>query len=434
MILNDKRTINAWALFDWANSSYSLVITVAIFPVYFLNATTKIISIGGLEMYNSTLYAYAISAAYLIIAMFSPLLSGIADYSGRKKFFLRFFTTLGSLSCMALFFFTGMSETETAAYNNQQLAIGTIAFVLATIGWAGSLVFYNAYLPEIATEDQYDSVSAKGYSYGYVGSILLLISNLILIQKPEWFGITDPTLAVRISFVTVGLWWLGFAQVSFMRLPDDIRKETSENLLTKGFKELQKVWAAVRPQRYLKTFLLAFFCYSVGVQTVLFLAATFAEEQMQFGQAELIVVILLLNILGIVGAYVFAKLSEKKGNKFSLLVTLTIWTLICIMGYFVSTKAHFYGIAMSVGLVMGGIQSLSRSTYTKLIPESAEDITSYFSFYDVLEKVAIVLGTFTFGFVGQLTGGMRNSLLALAIFFILGLIILSQVKIQAVKK
>lgn len=430
-MLNDKRTINAWALFDWANSSYSLVITVAIFPVYYLAATTEIINVGGIEMYNSTLYAYAISMAYLIIAMFSPLLSGIADYSGRKKFFLRFFTTLGSLSCISLFFFTGMTEEATVAQNNLQLAIGTIAFILATIGWAGSLVFYNAYLPEIVTEDRYDSVSAKGYSYGYVGSILLLISNLVIIQKPEWFGISDPNLAVRISFVLVGLWWFGFAQLSFSRLPEDVRKKTSENLLTKGFKELQAVWKAVGPQKHLKTFLLAFFSYSVGVQTVLFLAATFAEKQMQFGSAELIVVILLLNLLGIFGAYAFAKLSEAKGNKLSLLVTLSIWTLICIAGYFVSTKAHFYGIAMSVGLVMGGIQSLSRSTYTKLIPENTKDITSYFSFYDVLEKVAIVLGTFTFGFVGQITGGMHNSLLALAVFFIFGLIILFRVKIQA---
>lgn len=429
-MLNDKRTINAWALFDWANSSYSLVITVAIFPVYYLAATTEIINIGGIEIKNDVLYAYAISTAYLIIALFSPLLSGIADYSGRKKFFLRFFTTLGSLSCISLFFFTGMTEEATTAQNYQQLAIGTIAFILATIGWAGSLVFYNAYLPEIATEDQYDSVSAKGYSYGYIGSILLLITNLIIIQKPGWFGISDPNFAVRISFVMVGLWWLGFAQVSFKGLPQDIRKKTSENLLTKGFKELQKVWQAVGPQKNLKTFLLAFFCYSVGVQTVLFLAATFAEKKMKFGSGELIVVILLLNLLGILGAYIFAKLSEAKGNKLSLLVSLSIWTTICVAGYFVSTKAHFYGIAMSVGLVMGGIQSLSRSTYTKLIPEGTKDITSYFSFYDVLEKVAIVLGTFTFGLIGQLTSSMHNSLLALGVFFITGLVILTGISID----
>ena len=377
--LNDKRTINGWALFDWANSSYSLVITVAIFPPYFLNATFDVVSVFGIEMYSSTLYAYAISFAYLIIAILSPLLSGIADYSGRKKGFLRFFTTLGALSCMALFLFTGMEEGASDIYNNSQLALGTIAFMLATFSWAGSLVFYNAYLPEIATEDRYDDVSAKGFSYGYVGSVLLLIANLLIITKPDWFGLSD-SVAVRLAFIMVGLWWLGFAQVSFARLPKDARHKGQKNLMTKGFEEIKKVWRQVKNQFNIRSFLISFFCYSAGVQTVLFLAATFAEEELAFEASELIVVILLLQILAIAGAYLAAKLSAWRGNKISLIVMLLIWMSICIVAYFIEGKTQFYGVAGAVGLVMGGIQSLSRSTYSKLLPENTPDTTSFLVF------------------------------------------------------
>lgn len=430
--LNNPRTINGWALFDWANSSYSLVIATAIFPPYFLNATTKVVSVFGIEMYSSTLYAYAISLAYLIIAILSPLLSGIADYSGRKKAFLRFFTSMGALSCMALFLFTGMEEDASAAYNGGQLALGTIGFMMATIGWAGSLVFYNAYLPEIVTEDRYDEVSARGFAFGYIGSVLLLITNLVIILKPDWFGLSD-SVAVRIAFIMVGLWWIGFAQVSFARLPKDARIKGQKNLMSKGFEEIRKVWRQVRNQVNIRSFLISFFCYSAGVQTILFLAATFAEEELDFGSSELILVILLLQILAIAGAYLAAKLSDLKGNKFSLITMLVIWMSICVVAYFVDGKTQFYGVAAAVGLVMGGIQSLSRSTYSKLLPENTPDTTSFFSFYDVLEKVAIVLGTFSFGFINQLAGGMRNSILALAIFFLLGILVLLTVKVQPIK-
>ncbi len=421
--LNDPRTLRGWAFFDWANSAFALVITAAIFPAYYVAVTDDQIELGALTLSNSSLYAYAISCSYLLIAALSPLLSGIADYGGRRKFFLKFFTILGSAACLLLFFFDGMDT----------LGLGAAAFMAALIGFAGALVFYNAFLPVIATPERYDRVSAMGFAYGYVGSVILLVFNLVLIQFAEPLGLPGPGFATRLAFVSVGLWWLGFALIPFRRLPSDSPERPQPELLTRGAKELKKVWRALQGQRHTKTFLWSFFAYSAGVQTVLFLAATFAEKELAFETSELILLILLLQLVAIFGAYLFAWLSEWRGNKFSLTIALLIWTTICIVGYFVTIKWHFYALAGGVGLVMGGIQSLSRSTYSKLLPAGTQDPTSYFSFYDVLEKVAIILGTFLFGFMEQLTGSMRSSLLLLGFFFIVGLLLLRSVRMPAEK-
>jgi len=419
--LNDKKTINGWAFFDWANSAFALVITAAIFPGYFTAVTEDILHIGGFDISNSAMYAFATSASYFIITLFSPLLSGIADYGGKRKFFLRFFTTLGSLSCLSLFFFEGMG----------QLGIGILGYMLSMIGFAGGLVFYNSYLPDIATEDQYDRISAKGFAYGYIGSMILLIFNLLVITFPAIFGLPEEgTLPVRIAFLTVGLWWIGFAQIAFARLPDDSDQKPQKNLISKGMEELKKVWYQVQGKFNIKSFLLAFFCISAGAQTVIFLAATFAEKELGFETTELITTILLLQFLGIGGAYFFAWLSKRKGNIFSLITIAIIFISICLAAYTVSMKWQFYTVAAFVGLVMGGVQSLSRSTYSKLIPEGTPDVTSFFSFYDVLEKIAIVSGTLLFGMIDQITGGMRTSIIALSVFFLLGIVFLSKVKIQ----
>ena len=418
--INDKRIINGWALFDWANSAFALVITAAIFPAYYVAVTAASINVFGTELSNSALYTYAISLAYAVIALFSPLLSGIADYGGRRKFFLKFFTILGSISCLVLFFFKGMPQLE----------LGTIAFMLALIGFAGGLVFYNAFLPVIVSEDLYDRVSAKGFTFGYIGSVILLIINLVMVQFWEALGFADQGTATRYAFLSVGLWWIGFALIPFKRLPSDAKQKASPEMLSKGFEELKKVWAIVKEERNIRSFLFSFFFYSAGVQPVLFLASTFASKELNFETSELIIIILLLQVVAILGAVTFARLSEWKGNKVSLIVMLIIWMAICIVGYIVQEKSQFYAIAAAVGLVMGGIQSLSRSTYSKLIPADTEDTTSYFSFYDVLEKVAIILGTFTFGFMEQLTGSMRLSMLVLSVFFLAGLLLLLRVRVR----
>ncbi|MEM1123991.1 MAG: MFS transporter [Bacteroidota bacterium] len=419
--LNDKKTINGWAMFDWANSAFALVITAAIFPGYFTAVTDDNIPILGQNMSNSAVYAMATAAAYFVITLFSPLLSGIADYGGKRKVFLRFFTTLGSLACLSLFFFEGMD----------QLSVGLLGYILSMIGFAGGLVFYNAYLPDIATEDQYDRISAKGFAFGYFGSILLLCFNLLVILKPDLFGLpTEGTLPTRIAFLTVGFWWIGFAQFAFNRLPPDKDVPSEGNLAAKGMEELKKVWQKVKVASNIKSFLGAFFFISAGAQTVIFLAATFAEKELGFQLEELITVILILQIIGIGGAYFFAWLSEKKGNILALTTTATIFIGICLTAYFVTVKWQFYVVAAFVGLVMGGVQSLSRATYSKLIPENTSDTTSFFSFYDVLEKIAIVTGTLSFGLIDQITGGMRNSIVTLSIFFLLGIVFLSKVKIS----
>jgi UMF1 family MFS transporter len=429
---NDKRTINAWAFFDWANSAYALVITVAIFPGYFLELTADEVHIGSFTLSDSTLYAWSISLAYLVIALISPLLSGIADYGGKKKTFLRFFTILGALACISLMFFTNMNT----------LWVGVTGFILATIGFAGGIVFYNSFLPIIATEDQYDRVSARGFSFGYVGSVILLITNLIIIMNYEWFGFSEGLKAVPTAFVMVGLWWLGFAQIPLRRLPEDEAILPGVNLMTKGYQEIRKVWKKVRGDRQILRYLIAFFCFNAGVNAVLFLASTFAEKELHFDTTGLIILVLILQIVAIGGAWLSTKLSEWRGNRFSLMFQLVIWLGICFAGFFVQTGLDFYLLATVVGVVMGGIQALARSTYAKFLPEGTEDTASYFSFFDVMDKTSTVVGTFMFGFVermtsgiqiiGDVTSGMRNSVLALSLFFIVSILILFTVKIRQI--
>lgn len=427
MQLNDKKVINAWCFFDWANSAYSLVITTAIFPAYYTAVTEsffgsdKVIFLG-IEITNTVLYSYALSVSFLLIALLSPILSGIADYGGKKKLFMRFFTMLGAFSCLTLFFFTG-SNVE----------LGIIAAVTASIGFSGGLVFYNAFLPEIVSPDRYDAVSARGYSMGYLGSVLLLIANLLMIQFHEVLG-AEKGFITRICFLTVGVWWLGFSQITFQYLYDKKNVQKIDNaILSKGFHELQKVWQALKNQPNIKKFLLSFFCYSTGVQTILLIAALFASKELNMESSELIVLVLLLQIVAIGGAYLTAKLSGFKGNKFTLLILLSIWAFVCLAAFFVYDKMQFYLLAVLLGMVMGGIQSLSRATYSKLLPENTADTASYFSFYDVLEKSSIVVGTFLTGFAEQQSDNMRIGILALGFFFIVGALLMSTVQVRPAK-
>ena len=421
--LNNKKTINAWAIFDWANSAYALVISTAIFPGYFEEYTPKIITIGSLSFSNSSLYSFAVSFSYIIIGCLSPLLSGIADFSGRRMFFLKTFTLIGSLACTALYFFKG----------EPQLWLGTSAFILATIGFAGSLVFYDSYLPLIVTEDRYNKVSAKGFTYGYIGSVILLIFILMMIQKPEWFGLANGQLGARLGFLTVGIWWLGFAQYTFRHLPKDKKQLFTSDMIKNGYNEIFKAFNRIKEIPDLRRFLLAFFFYSAGVQTVIYLATIFAKKELNFATGELILLVLILQLVAIGGAYLFSSLGTKKGNKFSILAMIAIWIAICVGAYFTYDKLLFYVLAGFVGLVMGGIQSLSRASYSMLLPQKDQDTTSYFSFYDVVYKSAIVGGTFLFGLVDNITNNMRYSVLTLAFLFIAGFYFMWQTKLNTPK-
>ncbi len=424
MIKNDPKTIHAWCMYDWANSVYSLTITTAVFPEYFLAVTNNHLTGNkvdflGYSIVNSVLYSYALSVVFLLAALVSPILSSIADYTGKKKLFMRAFCYLGSISCALLFFFT-----------RQTLPVGVCCFVLAGLGYSGSIVFYNSFLPEIATDDTADKVSAKGFAYGYVGSVILLIFNIIMLLQPSLFGIAQGSdMPARISFLTVGLWWFGFAQYSFHYLPNQtIAKEKSTgNLLMIGFKELKKVINDLHWQTFLKRFLIGFFFYNMGVQTVMYMATIFGKDQLHLETASLIIVILIIQIIAVVGAQVFAKVSTQYGNIKALSSLVIIWIGVCVSAYFVTNANQFYTLAVLVGFVMGGVQSLSRSTYAKLIPQDTNDHASYFSFYDVMDKVSTFAGTFAFGFIAQVSGGMRNSTLVLSVFFVISLIFLFRI-------
>jgi len=419
--IGSKKLINAWAFYDWANSVYSLVISTAVFPLYYSAVTDgEVVSFLGMEWeHPDSLYSYALSFSFFIVALISPILSGIADYTGSKKKFMKFFCLLGSISVMCLYFFEGI----------ETVWIGIVFTILASIGFWSSLVFYNAYLPEVAYPEQQDNASAKGFIYGYIGSIILLVINLIIIQKPDLFGI-DASLASRLSFVMVGLWWLGFAQITFNKLPDDIyNKKPEKDYIWKGFRELKIVSKEIANYPTLKRFLISFFLLSVGVQTIILLATIFGSTELGLATIDLIITVLLIQVVAIFGALLFSKLSKKNGNLFALKITIVIWMLVCFCAFLLhkdlpNISLYFYGLSAILGLVLGAIQTLTRSTYSKLLPET-EDHATYFSFYDVTEKIAIVLGTLVYGILYAITDSMQWSVLCLAFFFLASFIILS---------
>ncbi len=427
MIKNDRKTINAWCSYDWANSVYNLIVTTAIFPVYYTASTRSafggdMVSFFGWQVDNTVLYTYAISLSFLITVILYPLLSGISDYSGNKKNFMRFFTYMGSLACLGLYFFEGAN-----------IEYGILFAMLASIGYAGAIVFYNAFLPEIASLDRVDKVSARGFSMGYLGSVLLLIVSLLLITKHETFGFSSAGEATKFTFLLVGIWWIGFSQIAFSRLKDKpTGNKINNQIFKKGFVELKNVFNTLKEKTNSLRFLYAFFFYSMGVQAVMLLAPLFGESEIGLEGDEMILIVLILQILAIFGAYVFAIISQKKGNKVAIITTIFIWLFICVFAYFLKEKSSFYILAGILGFVMGGIQSISRSTYSKLIPEDTTDTASYFSFYDVTEKLAIVLGTASYGVIEHITGNMRNSILFMILFFVVGLFILFKTKLPKV--
>jgi UMF1 family MFS transporter len=421
---DNKRIIRAWCMYDWANSVYNLVITTTFFPIYFTGITTAAYGAGkvpflGRQFKASALYDYTLAFAYLTIALLLPLLSSIADARGSKKRFMQFFCFMGAISCSSMFWFKGP---------NPEVAYGILCFIGAAIGYIGSLVFYNSYLPEIAAPQDQDRISARGYSLGYIGSVLLQIVGFALVMY--FSGRGDETSGPRFTFLLVGLWWIGFAQITFFALPNPKSKtgKWDTNFLTSGFIELKKVWHQLKSLKLLKWFLASFFFYSMGVQTVMLAATLFGAQVLELPTDKLIITVVLIQLVGIGGAIFISRLSGKFGNLNVLLGVILLWVLICMSAYYVAllkeggvnVEFYFYGLAIAVGLVMGGVQSLSRSTYSKLLPET-KDTASFFSFYDVTEKIAIVIGIFTFGYIDEVLG-MKNSVLSLIVFFVVGAI------------
>jgi UMF1 family MFS transporter len=422
----DPKLIRAWTFYDWANSVYPLVISSAIFPIFYESQTTSTLESGrviddvvvlGFKFKNTEFYSYVVALSYLIVAFFSPVLSGIADYAGNKKRFLQFFCYLGAISCMML-----------SLFNPQHLGYSMIALLFASVGYWGSLVFYNAYLPEIAEPADQDKVSARGFGMGYLGSSMLLITILVI-------SVFNHLITVPQSFLLVGLWWIGFAQITFSRLPNgtpQTHERAEGNVVTKGYRELRVVFRDILTRKQLRRFLGSYFMYNMGVQTVMIMAVPFAAKAITWESAQqknqsLIISILLIQFLGILGAFLMSRLSRVIGNLKTIGIVLFFWVAICFCVYkFVYTPVQFYMVAASVGLVMGGIQAMSRSTYSKMLPET-KDHASYFSFFDVSEKIGLAIGTISFGFIEGATGGIRNSVLSIIITFVIGFLLLLRV-------
>jgi MFS transporter, UMF1 family len=430
-----KRVINGWAMYDWANSVYNLVITSTIFPAYYEaitgdgNDTTKndTVIFLGREFVNTSLYNYTLAIAFLIVAIISPILSSIADYRGNKKSFMNFFLTMGSIACVSMFFFT-----------KEHLGIGLLSMIVACVGYWASLVYYNSFLPEIAAPEDQDRVSARGFAYGYTGSVILQVVCFLLAMKPEWFGLGgEGGFNIRLCFIIVGVWWWGFGQFSLSRLPASVPagEGRQKNVLSSGFLELKKVIKQLAHLPVLKRYLVSFFFFNMGVQTVMLSATLYGQGELAIPTTNLIVAILIIQLIAIPGAVVISKLSARTSNFTALMVCIVIWCGICVTAYLLpkGQEIPFYILAVVVGFVMGGIQSLSRSTYAKLMPET-KDTASFFSFYDVTEKIAIVIGMFTYGFLTELTGSQRTSVLALMTFFIIGLLLLFYTKSAEKKK
>lgn len=428
---NNPATVRGWVMYDWANSVYSLTIATAVFPGFYESVThtdsSDVVYFFGKPFVNTALYAYAVSFFHLIAAIIAPILGGIADYRDNKLAFLKAFVYMGSAACAALFFFQGGN-----------VEWGIIAFIIAGLGFTGSLVFYNAYLPEIVSPDRLETVSARGYSMGYIGSVILLIFNLFMIMKPEIFGITDPKLPAQISFLTVAIWWAGFAQITFKTLPkrrEGIPYKSLWQIVGNGHRTILEVWKKLTHYPALARFLTGFFIYSMGLQTVMFVASIFGKKEIGLEMSQLIITVLIIQLVAVGGSIFFARLSKRIGNMPAIMVALVIWIGICVGAYFVrhGNFTGFYALGAAVGWVMGGIQALSRATYARLLPET-EDHASFFSFYDSAEKIAIVLGTFIYGFIEEFTGSMRNSILVLISFFVVGLILIYTARGKALQR
>ena len=425
LLKGDKKVLNAWAFYDWANSVYPLVISSSVFPIYYgaLFVDDLYIEVFGFNFKNTALISFLTAFAFIILSFLTPLLSGIADYMGNKKMFLKLFCYLGSASCIGLYWF-----------DLENIYVGLFFYFVALISFWASLVFYNSYLPDIAHKEQQDFISAKGYALGYVGSVILLIFNLSMVMSPESYGIIgeNPELiAMKYSFVTVGIWWFLCSQYTFYYLPNFLeRRKIVRNIVFNGFKELRQVWDELKEIIIIKKFLTAFFIYSSALQTVLLIATYFGEQEIVWPEDEktmgLIISILLIQLIAIFGAMFTAWMSKKIGNIQTLIILNIFWAILCLGAYFIKHPIEFYVAAGLVGLVMGGIQALSRSTFSKMVPQT-ENTTSYFSFYDVSQKVSIVFGMTLFAFIDQITGSMRNSILLFLIIFLVGAFLLKRI-------
>lgn len=410
----DRKAVRAWILYDWANSAYVTTMMAAVLPIYFVGVPGA--KIGATAA--ASVWAYTQSAAMLLLVVLSPILGAVADVTNRKVRMLAAFMLVGVVSTA---FYATVGEGE--------LALAVVLTILGLVGVNGSLTFYDALLPDIVPKERRDRVSAQGFAYGYLGGGVLLAVNVLMIQQPGWFGMPDTAAGTRLAFVTVAVWWFVFSLPLLLRVKErrPAAKLTTAQAVTQAFGRLSSTFRKLKHYPELVKYLLAFWFFSDGIGTIIKMATVYGAS-VGIQTSHLIQALLITQFVGLPSSLVFGRLAERFGAKSLLYVSLAVYSLITVFGYFMASAAHFYILAAAVGLVQGGSQALARSIFIRLIPagRSAE----YFGFMSVWSKFAGVFGPLVFGFVNQWTGNGSWGILAILIFFLGGIGLLTTVNLD----
>ena len=407
-----QRVVNAWAMYDWANSAFAVVILTAIFPVYF---RALVINAGAAPETATAYWAYTTSLSLLLVAVIGPVLGAAADVLGAKKRFLAVALSLGVLGTVSLAF---LSSSE--------YLLGSLLFAVANLGFAGGNVFYEALLPQVARSNDLDRVSARGYAFGYLGGGLLLVINALWLYRPEWFWMADRSIALRACFVSVGFWWLIFALPLFRAVAEPAVHGRPRSLLalSNSFARLVQTFRQIRRYRELTIFLGAFWLYNDGVSTIIKLAAAYGDE-IGVDHNDMLGALILTQFIGFPCSIGFGRLADYFGAKRTILAGLALYTVISVAGFFIRNAWDFYALAIMVGVVQGGTQALSRSLFATMVPKSRS--AEFFGFFSTGEKVAGIIGPALFGFVGQLTGSSRWGIVSVTMLFVAGAFLLRRV-------
>lgn len=408
-----QQVINAWAMYDWANSAFAVVILTAVFPVYYRALATN----AGRAPEEATAYwAYTTSLSLLVVAVIGPVLGAMADIAGGKKRFLGVALLFGILG-----------STSLAFLGKDSFVLASLLFAIANLGFAGGNIFYEALLPHIVRPNDLDRVSARGYAFGYLGGGLLLMINVLWLLRPGWFGMGDRDFALRACFVSVALWWFVFAIPLFRKVPEPGSRKrhfSAAHVVKNGFLRLAATLRQVRRYRQLALFLIAFWIYNDGISTIIKLAAAYGDE-IGMNHNDMLIALILTQLIGFPSSIGFGSIARYIGAKRSILLGLAVYTLISVAGFFIRSAWHFYALAIVVGLVQGGTQALSRSLFAAMVPKARS--SEFFGFFSTGEKVAGIIGPAIFGMIAQLTGSSRWGIISVTVLFIAGATLLYRV-------
>lgn len=409
-----KKPVLSWMFYDFGNSAFATTIMAAVLPIFYYDVAAK----GVKESLAISYWGYSQSIAVLIVAILAPILGAISDYSAAKKKFLMFFAFMGMIASVLLAF---------VGEGDYLLASGLL--ILGTIGFSGGNVFYDAFLPEVSDEKSIDRISAGGYAFGYIGGGILLAINLLMIMKSDWFGLPNGLVGTKLSFVSVGVWWFVFSIPLFKNIIEEkkVKQKREHSYVTIGFKKVGRTLREIPQFKQMLIFLLAFWLYNDGISTIIKMATIYGRD-IGIGSTDLIAALLITQFVGIPFAFFFGWLAGKITAKRALMLSLFVYLIIVILGYFMTSALHFYILAVCVGLVQGGAQSLSRSIFGRMVP--ADRHAEFFGLYGVSSKFAAIFGPFVAAMVVQLTGQSRLGILSLIVFFIAGMILLKFVDIE----